>query len=412
MRLDPVQRDSIYLSNARMNFWDGPVRCGKSHSSLLRWIKYIQRDAPPGELYMFGKTIPALRRNIIEPMNVLLGDEMHYFVGSGRITLWNRIIWTLGANDAAAAGKVQGSTSAGTYFDEVTLYPESVFRMATSRTSVSGAKMFGTMNPNSPVHWFKKEYIDRADQLDFARFNWSLDDVTFLDPDFVRALKTEYTGLFFERFIMGRWVMAEGAIYDMFDHNDHLIESSPIEPDEYIIGVDYGTNNPTVFIIFGVKYPHNKKPIVWAEMEFYYDSKKAQKQRTDSQYAKDLKIFMDCRKHTKVPVAKIYVDPSALSFKVECQSEGIWQIADADNDVLNGIRTVSKLMSQGRYKICRRCHNLINEKPGYVWDAKKAAKGEDAPVKSNDHACDAERYALHSHFGQDSLIITTDGLNW
>lgn len=412
MKLDPVQLISLYESNARMNFWDGPVRCGKSHSSLLRWVRYIECDSPDGELYMIGKTIPALRRNIVEPMKTLLGDEMHHFVGSGRIRLWGRTIWTLGANDSAAAGKIQGSTSAGTYFDEVTLYPENVFRMATSRTSVSGAKMFGTMNPDSPSHWFKKEYIDRLDQLDFRRFNWTLDDTSFLDPKFLKALKTEYTGLWFQRFIEGKWVIAEGAIYDMFDHGRHLIDGSLEEPDEYIIGVDYGTGNPTVFILYGVKYPHNGRPRCWAEREFFYDSKKAQKQKTDSQYAADLRIFMALRDHTDVDITKIYIDPSALSFKVECEAEGIWQIADADNDVLNGIRTVSKMMSQGRYKIYRRCGNLIREKPGYVWDAKKAAKGEDAPMKSDDHACDAERYALHSHFGQDSLVVSTAGLEW
>jgi PBSX family phage terminase large subunit len=217
--------------------------------SLLRWIDYIQDEAPPGDLFMFGKTVHALKRNIISPMTEMLGGDLHYSSGEGKIKLWNRDIYVIGANDERAESRVRGSTSAGSYGDEVALYPEDFFRMATSRMSVPGAKSFWTTNPDSPHHWLKVNYINRGAEVNCKAFHWGIDDNPFLDPEFVAAIKREYTGLFKKRFVEGLWVLAEGAIYDMFDDEQHVNLGPPFEPDYYIIGVDYGTGNPTAFVL-------------------------------------------------------------------------------------------------------------------------------------------------------------------
>lgn len=409
MKLADVQRRSFARSNARLNIWHGPVRSGKSIASLVRWLLYVQ-TAPPGDLYMFGKTTHAFKRNIVGPMEELVGRDMHYFSGDQTIKLWGRKIHVIGANDAKSEGKIRGSTSAGSYCDEMALIPEDFFRMATSRMSAPGAKLFGTTNPDSPHHWLKVNYIDRAQDIGARCFSWGLEANPFLDPGYVTAIKAEYTGLWEKRFIKGLWVLAEGSIYDMFTEDDNVIFTPPCKPDEYIVGGDYATSNPTAFILIAVSYKHGAEPVAWAEREYYYDSAKANRQKTDAEYATDLKHFLGKREFYRKPIAGIYLDPSAASFRRECEKQGIRGIRDADNDVLNGIRTQSTMIHQGRYKLYALCTQTISDYASYVWDPKASKKGEDAPVKSNDHTKDAERYALHSHFGKQSILYTAASL--
>lgn len=418
MNLTDVQRDSFCNSNARINVWHGPVRSGKTFSSVLRWIDYLTRDAPPGDCYMLGKTVSTLKRNIIGPMQEFLGSAMRYSSAKNEIRIFDRLIHTVGAATELAQGLLRGATAAGAYCDELSLYPESVWTMLLSRLSLPGAKVFATTNPDSPAHWLKVKFIDREDELgpDHLRaFSWSMDRATFLAPSFVEALKKEYTGLWYKRFIEGLWVLAEGAIYDMFDENIHVIDTPPFKrPDYYIVGVDYGTGNPTCFEMIAVKRRHNALPLCWAEHEYYYDSKASTRQKTDAEYAADMKRFL--AKHSlrhgmiPVPVSVIYVDPSAASFKLQLRRAGLPQVKDADNDVLNGIRTVSTMLHEGTYKLCRECKYAIQEYGGYVWNPKKSQKGIDEPVKTNDHAKDAERYALHSHFGSRRMLWTEASL--
>ncbi len=406
MNLSKVQKHSFLHSTARINIWHGPVRSGKSIASLLRWLDYIDRDSPAGDLFMIGKTVFALKRNILSPMAEYLGSDYHYSSGEGVVKLWGRTIHVIGANDERAEEKIRGSTSAGTYCDEVALYPEGFFKMATSRMSLHGSKMFGTTNPDAPTHWLKRDYINRGKDVNCRSFHWGIDANPFLDVEYRDAIKAEYTGLWKKRFIDGLWVLAEGAIYDMFDEKRHVITAAPLKPDYYIVGIDYATGNPTCFVLMGVHYRHGRRPIAWAEREYYWDSKKTNRQKTDSEYAEDLKFFLEQRSIKKKVVTAIYVDPSAASFKRECEKQGIGAIMDADNDVLNGIRTVGTMLHQDRYTIMAGCTQTIEDYGAYVWDSKKQRKGEDAPVKSNDHTKDAERYALHSHFGTDSILYT------
>jgi PBSX family phage terminase large subunit len=399
------------------------VRDGKTFASILRWLEYTAKDAPPGDLYMLAKTISTLKRNIIGPMQEFVGGAMHYSSAKNEISLFGRTIHTIGAATELAEGCLRGATAAGAYCDEVSLYPESVWVMLLSRLSVPGAKLFATTNPDSPGHWLKANYMDRREALDLKLFEWTLDEAVktpenpagFLLPEFVNAIKTEYTGLWRKRFIEGLWVLAEGAIYDMFDEEKHILAEPPFKnPDYYIIGVDYGTGNPTCFEMIGVKRQLKGRRMCWAEHEYYHDSKASSRQKTDAEYAKAMKKFI--AKHSlrhgvkPVPVYAIYIDPSAASFKIALEREGIAGVTDADNDVLNGIRTVSSMLYQGRYKLCRACKHSIREFGGYVWDPKKSQKGIDEPVKTDDHAKDAERYALHSHFGSDRMIWTEAAL--
>jgi PBSX family phage terminase large subunit len=329
-----------------------------------------------------------------------------------------RRIYLCSANDDRSQERIRGLTLAGAYCDELTLFPESFFVMLLSRLRIKGARLFATTNPDSPYHWLKVGYIDRKEQLNFKDFKFELDDNITLDPDYVTSIKTEYTGLWYRRFILGEWCQAEGAIYDMFREEKHVInpEDVPSSFDKVIVSIDYGTANPFVALVLGVKYNTPKSQSVQPSIsvqpaievtvidEYYYSSTAAMKQKTDSEYCQALIDFMK-------PYAPSYIviDPSAASFKVECYRNNL-NVVDAVNDVLDGIRIVANALTNGALKISRNCPNLIGEIPNYVWDKKAQLNGIDKPVKVLDHALDALRYGLYGILGKPPQMIHAGGL--
>lgn len=406
MQLSPAQIRSISDTAARINLWHGPVRTGKTIASIIRWLQYTEAEAPRGgDLYMIGRTFASLRRNVIMPLEELVGSDWNYYPGKGYARLWGRNIHLLGGHDAKSEYILRGSTSAGTYIDEGTTIPESLFKMALTRLSLRGAKMYVTTNPDNPRHYLKTEYLDRAEELGIARHSWPLDENPFLPQEYIDALKREFGGLFYKRFILGEWCAAEGAIYSMFDDRLHITPDHDEEPDEYIIGVDIGTSVPTCFLLIGIKYEHHGRPLVWVEQEYYHDPVKTMRQKTDAQHAKDLVAFIGRARHRKIPISAIYCDPAAASFRVECRECGILSLKDidtADNEIMPGIETVSSMLQQGRLRIFSTCENLLTEISSYVWDPKRQEVGQDRPVKKNDHAVDALRYGVHTHLGDMS----------
>ena len=377
-------------SNARLNIFEGAVRAGKSVAALLRWIKFCHKG-PPGDLILCGRTDKTIKRNLIIPMQEILGDALHYSSGKGEVSLWGRIMYVVGANDERAEGKIRGSTFAGALIDEATLLPESFFKMLLSRLSVPGAQLFATTNPDSPYHWLKTGYIDRINDLDLNVFSFEISDNPSLTKEYIDRLSTEYQGLWHKRYIQGEWVLADGAVYDFFNEKVHVIDYPQSDAKYYIIGIDYGTTNPCAFVMIGVN--ESSYPNMWMEKEYYYDSKKELKQKSDYEYAQDLERFI-----AGYNVKKIFIDPSAASFKRELMRNGIKGVADAENDVIPGIRFVGQLISEGTYKICSSCENALREFGTYLWDSKAAMRGEDKPLKQNDHAMDAQRYALYTEF--------------
>jgi len=398
MKLFNAQRSSVRESNCRLNIWEGAVRSGKTHASVIRWIKYIA-EAPPGELILVGKTDRSLKRNIIGPMQMLLGNKMQYYSGKGEINLWDRLIYVVGANDERAEGKIRGGTFSGAYGDELTLWPQSFWNMLLSRLSVKGAQLFGSTNPDSPYHWLKTDVLDRQDQLDLQVFKFVLSDNESLDQKYVNSLKAEYTGLWYKRFIQGLWVLAEGAIYDFFEEKKpYVIDENPI-PEYYSVGVDYGTKNPCVFCRFGNN--PKTKPMIWAEEEYYYSSKVTGRQKTDSEYADDFMIFIEGKKRPR----EVFIDPSAASFIVELRRRGVVGIKEVDNSVIDGIRTVARMLKKGDFGINRVCKNYIKEFGAYVWDERAQRRGEDKPIKQSDHCQDQGRYVLHTKFGTQTYNL-------
>lgn len=409
------QAESVRLATARGNLWEGAVRSSKTICSIMRWLRYV-RTGPAGPLLMVGKTERALKRNVIDPITEMVGtSRCRYRVGAGEVDLFGRTIYTAGANDERAADKVKGMTLAGGYLDEVTTYPESFFRMFTTRLSIPGAQWFGTTNPESKNHWLMRDFLTRAslhltrtgqvlhsagdDTLDLARFSFQLDDNPNLTADYLAALKREHVGLFYKRYILGEWCLAEGVVYDMWDPDRHVVDAMPYMRRWLCVGLDYGTVNPFAALLIGL----GEDDRTYAVSEYRHDSRAARRQLTDAQYSTGLQAWLaDIQRPGEHGQARgvepewILVDPSAASFMTQLWADGVPNVAKARNDVLDGIRSVSVALGNDLFRAHSSCTGLLDELPSYAWDSKAAEQGEDSPIKRDDHSVDALRYALHS----------------
>lgn len=408
-------RTALQLATARGNVWEGAVRSSKTVGSTYKWLEYV-RTAPPGNLLMVGKTERTLKRNIIDPIVRMVGKKRaHYRAGSGELDLFDRTIYCAGAADERAADKIQGLTLRGAYCDELTTFPESFFDMLGTRLSERGAQWFATCNPASKNHWLYKKHLTRAslhldqagrvhrstksDRLSINRFSFTLDDNAYLDREFVEELKRQYTGLFYRRYILGEWCLAEGAVFDTFDpepDRNHVVTTIPKITRWLSMGVDYGTTNPFHAVMVGLGVDGR----LYVVRDWRYDSKKQHRQLTDVEYSQRLRGWMQTIPHpggTGMGVRPEWtvVDPSAASFVLQLFRDGLTP-RPADNDVLPGIMTLTSLFALGLLRIHVSCVDLIDEIAGYSWDDEASEKGLDEPLKIADHGPDALRYALHT----------------
>lgn len=392
--LSPKQRLSIAEATARTNLWHGAVRSGKTIASIIAFLEFVA-TAPPGPILVVGKTKDTVERNIFGPMAELFGNlgqaAVQHTRGANTAVILGRLVHVVGANDAKAESRIRGLTLVGAYVDEVSLIPEGFWRMLLSRLSVPGARLFGTTNPDNPTHWLKKDFIDRAGELDLRTWHFELDDNPALDPGYVANIKLEYTGLWYQRFILGLWVLAEGAIYDQFDSTPgghHVVTALP-RMARWWIGIDYGTTNPFVALLVG----QGEDDRLYVAREWRWDSKVRRRQMTDAQYSAALRTWLtDPATGQMLDVERIFVDPSAASFIAQLHEDGWQGVHGADNAVDDGIRSVSTLLAADRLKVHSSCSGLTDEMVGYVWDSKAASRGEDKPVKERDHGPDALRY--------------------
>ena len=389
------QKSSIDASNARLNLWHGAVRSSKTVGANYRWMLFIAeavKNNVHGDLLMFGKTERTLKRNILDPLAEYMGpNRFRYNKGEGEAYMWGRKIHIAGANDERAEGKIRGGTYLAAYGDELTLIPESFFKMLLSRLSLPGAKLFGTTNPDSPYHWLKAEYMDK-EGLDLESFHFTLDDNPFLDPTYVEELKKEYTGLWYKRFILGLWVQAAGAVYDMWS-DENVCRADPEKVTSWFADCDYGTSNPCTFSLKGTWMEGDKRR-VHTFKEYFYDGRD-RGQKTDAEYVSDLVEFLGDKKSLRLP---IYTDPSAASFIVAGRKGG-FRMVEADNEVIDGIRFTSSFIQDGTYTVDPSCKETIKGYQAYIWDEKAQKRGEDKPLKENDHTCDRDRYGIYTHFG-------------
>lgn len=362
----------------RINLLEGSVSSGKTWISLVCWGFWLA-TMPQNQLYlMCGKSLTTLKRNCLIPLEAMFGQSNFSFSTSAKEAyLFGRRILLEGANDARSEGKIRGLTLQGAYCDELTLFPKDFFVMLLSRLRVPGAKLIATTNPDSPQHWLKREYIDRMAELDMLTMRFLLEDNTTLDPQYVAAVKAEYTGVFYRRFILGEWCVAEGLIYPMFDKTVH-VKSLPHPQGEWYVSVDYGTLNA-----FSAGLWCYDGTTAYRVAEYYYSGREQKRQRTNTQYLQSIQQLTAGKS-----ISAVIVDPSAASFIAELRQAG-FLVRKGKNDVVEGIRRTAAALEQGKLLFSPDCKNSFREFALYRWDE---SSSQDRPIKENDHAMDDIRY--------------------
>lgn len=394
----PKQLEFVSNCVAKWNLAHGSVRTGKTVCTLYGFMHAVDQ-CPDSKIWMIGYTSRTIFNNAIkllfeDPIFNVFRPFCTWHPGNGTLTYKDKSINTAGANDESCAGKIQGQTMSLAYCDEMTLYPDSMIDMVDNRLSQPHSRGFAAMNPSHPEHKIKK-WIDRGLEGDknYYSLHWTLDDNPFVDLEYKERIRLSHSGLAYKRNYLGLWCLAEGAIFDFFDTDLHVVSRPPRAAEYWIAGIDVGTTNAFACVLIGVstgRYECQGKRI-WVEKEYYWDSKAKGRQKTNAEYADAVQEFLE-----PYGVTKVYVDPSAAAFKEDLRRRGIRPL-DANNDVDYGIRKMTNEMQQGNLLICSECKNLIREVQGYVWDSKKAKLGIDAPLKTADHAIDAMRYALATH---------------
>lgn len=387
-----------------INILDGSIRSGKTWALLPKVIASCAYDVGGWRVFT-GVSKQTIYNNVLHNLFEIVGPKhYHYNSQSGRLTLGGTEWLVIGAKDEGSEKYLRGSTIGICIADELTLMPQSFYNMLITRMSPAGARLYGTTNPDTPLHWLKTDVIDNPKMKaakKVYRLHCTMDDNPNIPEEFKEMLKIAYKGVFYERYILGKWVMAEGSIY-----RDSWIETNlkkgikgttwtdeerPIalyNPGGYQdrwVSVDCGVDHPQVYLMH-----YDDGTTIWVDKEYFWDSHEQSLQKTDSQYADDLVKFMGVNN-----ACEIRVPPECASFRAELQMRGLY-VVDADNSVTEGITTLSSLMAQGIIRYQKdRCPNTIKSLQNHAWDPKAAKRGVEQPLKIKDDAADAARYGVN-----------------
>lgn len=363
---------------------DGAVRSGKTSIMMWAFVDWAMREFNGQRFGICGKTVDSAIKNIVVPfLSMTLAKERYMLrwrradkileVGYGNKTNYFEVF---GGKDESSFALIQGRTLAGVLLDEVVLMPRSFVEQALTRCSVDGSKMWFSCNPDTPQHWFYTEWICKAHEHNALHLHFEMTDNPGLSQKTLERYQTMFTGVFYDRYIRGLWVAAEGLIYEF---GEQQITDDIPDCGEYYISVDYGTLNP---FSAGLWCVADGKAVRIAE--YYYSGRDKKAQKTDEEYCDEIiKLAGD------KPIKHIVVDPSAASFITALRRRGAFSVRDAKNDVLDGIRITGRMLKNGQILIHRSCKDSIREFGLYRWDDDATA---DKPIKENDHAMDEIRY--------------------
>ena len=374
------------VNDRRMMIADGSIRSGKTIAMICGFMQWSM-DCYKGQTFILaGKTIGALKRNVIKPLKDILstwGLRYHY-VSSGdeaRLEVGGNTYYLYDAHDESSQDRLQGLTAAGALADEVALFPKSFVEQMIARCSVAGSRIWLNCNPANPSHFVKTEIIDQAEAKHIYHLHFTMEDNLALPVATVEMYRRMFTGVFYRRFVLGEWVLAEGLIYPMFDKALHVFKEQP-KNGRYFISVDYGTLNPFSAGLWCMA----ANGVSYRIAEYYHDGRATNCQLTDEEYYQALEKLAG-----KLPVEAVIVDPSAASFITLIRKRRRFVVRKARNEVLDGLRLTARLLDAGLLMFAPSCEDTIREFGAYVWDENNKS-GEDRPLKENDHAMDDIRY--------------------
>ncbi len=398
------QEDKLH----RINILDGSVRSGKTWISLVLWAFWVATMPRDANYLMTAKTLTALQRNCLDLLVQLVGRRnFSYSLPKKEGVLFGRRVYLEGVNDARSESKIRGLTLIGAYCDELTLFTEDFFAMLLSRLSMPGAKLFGTTNPDNPHHWLKKNYLDRADELDLLSMKFLIDDNTFLNADYVSNIKREYVGVFYERFILGKWKAADGVIYPQFaDNNSDFITTEMPYIAFASIGVDFGGDkSANAFVCNG--YTKGLKDVITLDEEYIKEGITPEKL-----YDRFIQFVLRLRAKG-IPVYDAYCDSAESTLihglRAAANRAGLRiDIRKArKGPIIDRIRFYNVIMAQGRYKVMSHCKHLIEALSSAVWDEKKQEDTRLDDGNMNVDSLDALEYSSEPYMKD---IISIGGL--
>lgn len=395
---------------------DGAVRSGKTSIMTVAFVDWAMREFSSCRFGLCGKTVDSCIKNLVDPYRVMTYANDRYDIRWRRsekimeVRCGERvnIFEVFGGKDEASASLIQGRTLAGVLLDEVVLMPQSFVQQALTRCSVEGARMWFSCNPASPKHWFYQEWILGREKHNALYLHFAMTDNPSLSEKTLERYRQNFSGVFYQRYVLGEWVVADGLVYPNFSDEKNTFTDTPFLNEngkplpgvEFYVSCDYGIVNPFAAYLWAIY-----KGVAYCWKEYYYDSKSTDEygqrkpQKDDEGHYKSLANLIG-----EYPIEEIIIDPSATSMKSTIERHGRYCYHNANNDVINGISTVSTLLKCGRLMICKDCKGLIDELGLYSWDAD--AK-EDTVVKEFDHGCDAMRY-----FAYTILRHEFDWLDW
>ncbi len=378
---------------------DGSIRAGKTMFMVVAFIDWAMREFNNQRFGICAKTVDSASKNIVAPYLALTYWKYKYQVRwkrSEKLLIVRRgntenVFEIFGGKDESSFALIQGRTLAGVLIDEVALQPRSFVEQALARCSVEGSKMWFNCNPESPQHWFYREWILKAKERNALHLHFTLEDNPSLSQKIIDRYKAMYTGVFYNRYILGEWVLAEGLIYAFDDERNRDNEA---HNGLWYISVDYGIMNP-----FSAHLWCLQGGVAYCVDEYYYDGRESGRPRTDEEHYSEIESLAKGKN-----IEYIVIDPSASSMIETIYRHGRYDVRKAKNDVKGGIGAMGTLLQAGRLKYSDKCVNNIKEFGLYSWDADS---GEDKPIKENDHAMDDNRYLVST-----VLVDEFDWVDW
>ena len=371
---------------------DGAIRSGKTSIMMIAFVNQAMINFNNQNFAICGKTVGSAIKNIIEPFMGLNYTKKNYDITFTRSD--NKVIirrggklntfYIYGGKDESSYMLIQGITLAGLFMDEIALMVESFVMQAMGRCSVEKSKIFCNCNPSTPLHFFYTDYILKSEEHKALHLHFEMKDNPSLSEEKLKQYESRFSGIFYDRYIRGLWVVAEGLVYPMFNKDFHVVPTVPRPYERFYISNDFGIQHPCVFQLWGLADK------VWYCIKEYCHEGQKGVQKTVEEYYNDLIKFAE-----GYPIKRIFLDnaPIASSFNVFLRRKSFFATQNADNSVLSGIQDVSTALSQGLIKYNDCCVDLIREKGLYSWNEKAATE---EPVKENDDSSDCERYFVHT----------------
>lgn len=376
---------------------DGAIRSGKTAFMTIAFVDDIMRRYNRSKAAICGKTVSSTIENVIKPFMSLIWAQERYQMSFNRsdklLTISNgkhtNVFEIFGGRDESSYQLIQGRTLCGVLLDEVALQPKSFVQQALARCSIEGSKFWFNCNPESPQHWFHLEWVKQLEKHNAYHLHFLLDDNPSLSESVRKRYENDYQGVFYDRYILGKWTLAEGLIYE--DYEQAFEEPCEFDVKQIVVSLDYGTQNAFAALLWA----KDGEGVWHAVKEYYYSGREQNHQKTDEEYLQDLIDFVygQTSENEMPRNVQVIVDPSAASFIAALRKCGMFKVSKAKNNVIDGIRHTASAIKNEDIKLSRRCKRLHDELATYSWDDKS---NEDKPIKENDHACDALRYFVET----------------